>query len=159
MNYKIFLSHSNIDKNWVNLIVTGSKLVGIETYLYEHDIQPGKSIAQKLQRAIKNSDAMVVLLTENSKFSPYVQQEIGFAEACDKLIIPLVQSGIGTECLAMLSGKEYIIFDTNNPLKSLSKLSISLQKLKKLKEAQELQKALIALFLLIIILALASGEN
>ena len=148
MAYKIFLSHSGSDKNWINLIVLAAKSAGIMVYLYEHDIRPGIPIADKIKQSIRQSDAMVVLLTNNSQFSPYVQQEIGFAEAHNKPIIPLVQPGIADQCLAMLTGREYIAFDFNEPLKSLSKLVNYLNQLKKRKETGEAIAAIALIALL-----------
>jgi hypothetical protein len=106
-------------------------------YCYEHDSQPGKLIAEKLKAAIEERDALLVLLTVNSRISAYVQQEIGFAEHAGKLIIPLVQPGVGPESLAMLEGREYIPFDYQNPQQALSKLLPHLQKLKEGKENQQ----------------------
>lgn len=115
-------------------------------------------IADKIKQAIKQSDAFVVLLTDNSQYSPYVQQEIGFAEAHQKPIIPLVQPGIKEKCLAMLMGREYIPLNFDNPVESLKSLHTSLKKLKKIKESEDFQKAL-AILILIIILYLASKEK
>ena len=132
--YKIFLSHSSYDRLWVDRIANGAKNNGIEVYLYEHDPQPGTAIADKIERNIRGSDALVVLLTQNSRYSPYVQQEIGFAKASGKQVIPLVQSGVGRESLAMLEGTEYIPFDLYNPEEAVSKLLSYVRKLKQNKE-------------------------
>ncbi|ATZ61637.2 MAG: toll/interleukin-1 receptor domain-containing protein [Methanosarcinales archaeon Met12] len=137
MVYKIFLSHSSVDRDWVEWITVNAKNIGIDVYLYEHDHQPGTLIADKLKRAIRDSDTLVVLLTHNSQFSSYVQQEIGFAEASGKRIIPLVQPGIQEQSLAMLEGREYIPFDFYNPEKALSTLLRYLQQLKKVKENEQ----------------------
>lgn len=137
MAYKVFLSHSSKDSAWVNWITENTRRVGVEVYCYEHDSQPGKLIAEKLKAAIEERDALLVLLTVNSRISAYVQQEIGFAEHAGKLIIPLVQPGVGPESLAMLEGREYIPFDYQNPQQALSKLLPHLQKLKEGKENQQ----------------------
>jgi hypothetical protein len=34
----------------------------MEVYLAEHDVQPGESLAEKVRKAIRRSDAVVVLL-------------------------------------------------------------------------------------------------
>ena len=80
---------------------------------------------------------MVVLLTPNSEYSPYVQQEIGFAEAKDKPVIPLVQPGVSQRCLAMLEGTEYIPFDPDNPELALSRLLNYVGKLKQIRERDQ----------------------
>ena len=134
MAYKIFISHSSYDKPWVDWIAKNAMNFGIVPYLYEYDIQPGKSIAQKVKEEIRKSNAFVVLITANSQFSNYVQQEIGVAEGFGKRIIPLVQPGISEDILAMLKEREYIPFDFNNPNEAVSKLLAYLQKQKEIKQ-------------------------
>ena len=137
MPYTIFLSHSSRDSSWVNWITENASKIGVVVYCYEHDPQPGKIVAEKVKASIVGCDALVVLLTVNRRFSAYVQQEIGFAERAGKLIIPLVQPGVGHESLAMLEGREYIPFDYQNPQQALLKLLPYLQKLKQVKENQQ----------------------
>jgi hypothetical protein len=156
--YRIFLSHSSKDKNFVNLITVMSKLIDIDVYRYDHDIQPGVNIAEKLKQAIKKSDAMIVLLSEESQFSPYVHQEIGMAEISNKPIIPLVQIGLGHDCLAMLQGREHIPFDFNNPIDSLSKLDKHLRILVNKKQSEQYEKVVAILLLLIIIICATSKK-
>lgn len=122
MKYRLFLSHSAADAKWVGWISENCRGIGVETYLYEHDEQPGQPLGDKLQAAIRDSDAVVVLLTHESQFSPYVQQEVGFAKGLQKPIVPLVQPGIDQRALAMLTGVEYIAFDYEHPARGLASL-------------------------------------
>ena len=148
MAYKIFLSHSTADKKWVSWIAENAEAIGIDVYMYEHDIQPGTTIADKVQTAIGDSQALVVLLTPNSQYSPYVQQEIGFARAKEKPVIPLVQTGVSQSSLAMLEGTEHIKFNIANPQEALSHLLEYLSKSKKVRERdQAILVGLGALFL------------
>jgi nucleoside 2-deoxyribosyltransferase len=137
MVYKVFLSHSSIDTNWVTWIAANAQQVGIEVYLYEHDPQPGRLVAEKIEAAIQSCDALVVLLTGASESSPYVQQEVGYAKALKKVVVPLVQPGVSQEKLAMLQGIEYIPFDFQNPQPGLATLLEYLQKAKLGKEESQ----------------------
>lgn len=137
MPYKIFLSHGKADIDWVNWIKVNAENNGVDVYLFEYDPQPGTYVADKVKQAIQNSDIFVVLLTHESQFSPYVQQEIGFAEANGKRIIPLVQPGIQKQTLAMLEGREYIPFDFCKPSEALLELLSYLQGLKIKKENEQ----------------------
>ena len=134
MAYKVFFSHSNADREWAKWIAKSAGGAGIEVYLYEHDPRPGVQIATKVKQAIVDANSMVVLLTPNSSRSPYVQQEIGYAEANHKLIIPLVCNQAQKPNLAMLEGREYVEFDQTNPGVALGILRQYLQQ--KLKEQQ-----------------------
>lgn len=154
MLYEVFLSHSGADRDWAKWIHYHAKTFGIYIYLFEHDTQPGIPISNKIQQAIQKSKALVVLLTLNSQFSTYVQQEIGFAEGKGKLIIPLVQPGTSQESLAMLQGREYIHFDLYNPDEALSRLLDYLQRLKKAEE--DTLRVLMTLGAIVFVAVLAS---
>ncbi|MBZ5552715.1 MAG: toll/interleukin-1 receptor domain-containing protein [Acidobacteriia bacterium] len=157
MAYTIFLSHSSSDKEWVKWIAANAQQVGIEVYLYEHDPQPGRLVADKLQAAIHVCDSLVVLITGNSQFSPYVQQEIGSAKALNKPVIPLVQPGIGQSSLAMLQGEEYIPFDFASPEHAMSALLDYLQRAKQSKEKG--QGALLVIGAIIVGALLLKGKG
>lgn len=147
MAYRVFFSHSGRDGAWTKYIAERAMAVGVETYLYEHDPQPGQLIAEKVKQAIAKADALVVLLTKDGQASSYVQQEIGFAAGKGKLIVPLVEPGASENGLAMLQGREYIPFDLNNSAPALASLLDYLTRLKTSKE--ESQGALAFLGLLV----------
>ena len=52
MAYKVFLSHSSVDAKWERWIAANAQQVGIEVYLYEHDPQPGRLVADKIEAEI-----------------------------------------------------------------------------------------------------------
>jgi hypothetical protein len=137
MPYSIFFSHSGADHQWAQWIAQAARNSGIGVYLFEHDPQPGRPLAEKIKASINSSDALVVLLTLRSQFSAYVQQEIGYAEAQRKLIIPLVWTGAQKPALAMLEGREYVPFDPARPHVALNTLVTYLYKLRAKKEATQ----------------------
>ena len=122
MAAKIFLSHSAQDKPELDKIIETTKRLGIHHSMYEHDLQPGASVADKVKKEISESSLFVDLLTKKSQYSAYVQQEIGFAEGANKPIVPLVENGVKERTLAMLVGREYVEFDSSNPEKGVAKL-------------------------------------
>lgn len=135
---KIFLSHSIRDREWCEWLKASAQEMGIAAYLAEHHPAPGRNLADKIKKAIDASEAIVVLITDNSVDAPYVNQEIGYALKADKLIIPLVQPGIPLEKLAMLQGVEFIPFDFESPHEGHAQLRLALQRLV---HRQRLQKA------------------
>jgi hypothetical protein len=138
--YRVFMSHAGPDRTWVQWLAAHAGQIGIDVYLFEHDPQPGNYISDKVQHQINLCDVVVVLLTTNSAQSAYVHQEIGFAEAHHKLIIPLVQPGIDNRHLAMLAGREYIPFDFQDPRAGLESFLGSLYRLKVFKQAMAEQQ-------------------
>lgn len=157
MAYNIFFSHSGVDKDWAAWIAQATTNSGIGVYLFEHDPKPGVQLAEKIKAAISGADALVVLLTSRSQSSAYVQQEIGYAEAQRKLIIPLVWAGVQKPTLAMLEGREYVSFDPASPQAALGTMVTYLQQLKAKKEATQ---ALVGLGALVIAaFVLLGGEK
>jgi hypothetical protein len=143
---QIFLSHNTQDREWCEWLKASAAEMGIAAYLAEHDIQPGNVLAEKVERAIDASEAIVVLLSDNSISAPYVHQEIGYARKAKKLIIPLVQPGIPMDRLAMLQGVEHIPFDFRNPGEGNARLRSALQRLIHKQEAKaQRDAALLAL--------------
>jgi hypothetical protein len=125
----IFFSHTSRDSAWCDRLALEAAAFGITPYLAEHDVQPGTELAAKVQDAIKRSAAVLVLLTDNSANSAYVHQEVGFAQAEGKLVIPLVQPEHVATQMGMLVGVEYVPFDFRNPEADRATFHQALQKL------------------------------
>lgn len=122
MTIKVFFSHSTKDFSWIEPIVAQVNAMGLRGYVYEHDSQPGRPIAPKIKSAITRSNIVVVFLTMNSHDAPYVQQEIGYAQSKDKVIVPFVEDGVPERSLAMLEGIERINFDPQHPQIAIDQL-------------------------------------
>jgi hypothetical protein len=101
--------------------------MGVDVYLAEHDSQPGKSIAAKIEAALKTSHILVVLITTHGLNSNYVHQEIGLARALQKPIIPVVDIHVDTNHLGILKEVEWLEVDFAQPAETLEKLTTSIQ--------------------------------
>lgn len=95
----------------------------MKAWLYEYDGRPGEYLPAKIINEIHNSAAVVVLLTRDGTESYAVHQEVGVAIGKNKLVIPLVESGIAPGALVLLQGLEYIEFDPANPTQALNTLT------------------------------------
>jgi hypothetical protein len=120
--FNVFISHGTVDRASVEQMKATLEKRGITCYLFEHDIQPGQLISNKLQRNIDNCDAFIILLTANSHGSPCVNQELGYAIKAKKIIIPLMEKAFRSEKASMLDGVEYISFDREHPDEALAQL-------------------------------------
>jgi len=116
----IFFSHSMADVAIAESFKRELEQMNSKVYLFEHDRQPGRDVADKVKAQIERSDILFVLLTNRSQSSSYVHQEIGYAEKAGKPILPLIESGMDPRQLAMLVGRKCIPFDYSNADKSLS---------------------------------------
>jgi len=126
---RVFFSHSSQDADWVQRVGAQATAAGVEVYLAEHDVSPGRQLSEKVTEAIESSDAVIVLLSKNSLASIYVQQEIGVAHHAGKLVIPILMGEVVGTDLGILNGREYILLDPAMPHDGLSRLSSALTQL------------------------------
>ena len=120
---QFFVSHSSRDGAAAEALSRQIEAVGVKAWLYEYDGRPGEYLPAKIINEIHNSAAMVVLLTKNGTESYAVHQEIGVAIGKNKLVIPLVETGVSPSALVLLQGLEYIEFDPANPAQALNTLT------------------------------------
>jgi hypothetical protein len=126
---EVFLSHATADRDHVALVQRQIEALGITVYLAEHDPKPGSSIAAKVEEALERCHAVVVLITNNSVNSAYVQQEVGLARAHNKPILPIVDKSVDPATLGMLSEVERLELDVHQPAEAIARISESLQPL------------------------------
>jgi len=152
----VFISYSHKDlwmafKIW--RMLTNS---GVPCYLAELYPEPGLSLWDKIKRMIESSDIVVVLYTRNARYSAYVNQELAYAHARGKIILPVVEEGV--ELPGVLAGLEYIKFNPLNPVSTLTSIANTIRKFLEDKE----RKAVAGVFLLLlgaIALLAASSEK
>jgi hypothetical protein len=115
--YSVFVSHSAKDGQFIEVIRGALRGTGARAYVAEEDVTPGAKLPKKIRTKIDDCDMFLLLLTENSAASSFVNQEIGYALGLEKFILPVV---IGDTCPRNLCADiEYIRFDPANPLPSI----------------------------------------
>jgi len=118
----VFVSFNGKDKRLIDgLQRTTKAITGIKLYRFDHHTTPGKALAQKVEKAIKQADIVIVLFTRRAGVSDWVHQEIGIATGLGKPIIPIVQKGVAVR--GVLEGREYIEMNPRNPVAALTKAS------------------------------------
>lgn len=73
---KVFISHSHQDKKYTELISHTLEKAGHEVWVDSLKIRPGDNFITKINDAIKESDAFVVIVSKNSISSENVSKEI-----------------------------------------------------------------------------------
>jgi TATA-box binding protein (TBP) (component of TFIID and TFIIIB) len=135
MNYKVFISHSNAERDW-------ELIQNLETWLYYMEIEPllarriykPELVSLKIQSMINQADVMIALWTENSAKSGFVNQEIGYAR--DK--IPIIVLKVSDASLTgLVYGIDTIDIGGENAKEELEKLRIWLLANKFEKETEE----------------------
>ena len=86
---RVYISHAPDDEDMALQLSRALWRVGLESYVALYNLSPAISLAERVSFGIRNSEAMVALLTGKGCQSPAVSQEIGLARGLDLLIIPL----------------------------------------------------------------------
>lgn len=135
--YNFFVSHSmnQADLGIVYETSRQASLRGIASYIAERDWQFGQSLPVKIENAIRNCDCFVAFWTQGGAYSAYVNQEIGFARACGKPRILVVERGVPLKGFDI--DKEHIELDRQNPMQAITMLNEYLTRLKMQKEKQQ----------------------
>jgi hypothetical protein len=87
---KIFISHSDRDRDWADWIDVQLESRGFEVWRDLTTISTGQSFITELNKAIEESDLMVVLMSPDYFNSVWARQETEFAAARKKPIIPVL---------------------------------------------------------------------
>lgn len=95
VNYKIFISYSNDDKQKMHSLSKFMKKNGsFIPVVVANRRNAGMPLADKVAENIRNSDILLPILTENAIKNQWVNQEIGYAKAINKTIVPIVNTSI-----------------------------------------------------------------
>ena len=90
---KVFISHSYQDSGLARLLAQGLSEHGFKPWLAENEIYPGDNWAEIQAAALKESQAMIGLVTPLSGAAPQVRQDLGYAltnKAYRGRVIPLI---------------------------------------------------------------------
>jgi hypothetical protein len=79
MAHDVFISHSTQDKTVSDAICAALENEGLRCWVAPRDVQPGRSFAGEITRAIQQSKAMVLVFSANSNNSEQVLREVQLA--------------------------------------------------------------------------------
>ena len=88
--YDVFLSYSFQDRKWVEQFVSALHESGLSVWFDVANIALGERWEDHIQRALRESTTLVVILSPNSIKSPWTFFELGAAVADKKRIIPVL---------------------------------------------------------------------
>ena len=119
--YEVFFSHGEEDLDFVKRVFDILDRMGISCYVYEYYPEYGEYLPEIIKKNMNNeSRTVIVLLTQNSAKSPWVNQEIGMAFASGRLIIPIVERDVETK--GFVESRQHIDYDKNNPEEAIYSL-------------------------------------
>lgn len=76
---KVFISHSHNDEPLAKKIAATLQQAGLDVWDDEKEIFPGENWAEKVAQALREAEAMVVLLTPDALNSNWIQRDIDYA--------------------------------------------------------------------------------
>lgn len=93
---KIFISYSDYDRSKMNALKKAIDKANsnIEALVIADQKKPLESLSEKVSTGINDCDILVPILTINSIKNQWVNQEIGYAKAKNKKIIPLIADNV-----------------------------------------------------------------
>jgi hypothetical protein len=90
---QVFISYSRKDSVEAEKLRRQIQERGYPVWIDKRGILPGTDWANEVLKAIQKSGAVVVLMSDNSRMSPNVEQEIRDAQKLGKTIIPMLLKG------------------------------------------------------------------
>lgn len=118
--YVFFVSHSTKDlKSDIGEVCDIFKTCNIQSYVADRDAPIGKPLPEEIKRAIRGSELVLAFLTKNSRSSPWVNQEIGFALGKGIPVIPLKKGNIRVK--GLIESTKYVKM-RDNPLKTVQEI-------------------------------------
>src|SRR3954470_5914103 len=89
MAQNVFISHSAKDKAVADAVCAALENAGIRCWIAPRDVQPGRSFAGEITRAIQQSKAMVLIFSAHSNNSQQVLREVQLAVGSHLHIVQL----------------------------------------------------------------------
>src|ERR1051326_8244436 len=89
MAHDVFISHSAQDKAVADAVCAALERAGLRCWIAPRDVQPGRSFAGEITRAIQQSKAMVLIFSAHSNNSQQVLREVQLAVSSHLHIVQL----------------------------------------------------------------------
>src|ERR1700736_919630 len=87
MAHEVFISHSSQDKTIADAVCAALENSAIRCWIAPRDVQPGRSFAGEITRAIQQSKVMALIFSAHSNDSEQVLREVQLAVACHLHIV------------------------------------------------------------------------
>ncbi|WP_092215141.1 toll/interleukin-1 receptor domain-containing protein [Desulfoluna spongiiphila] len=94
---KVFISYSLSDLEIASSLHTELEGIEVAGLLDQSDITAGDAISAKVKESLHQASALIVLVSQSSIKSKWVQFEIGAAYAMEKQIIAIITGSTHTE--------------------------------------------------------------
>lgn len=96
MSTKVFISYSHSDSRWVNEFARALRDRDVKVWTDEEDIKPGDDWKGAIGKALRGSDAIIVVVSDAYAENPDLYFDVGVAFAADKPLILVVDPSAAT---------------------------------------------------------------
>jgi hypothetical protein len=104
-DYRFFISYQREDQDKAQGVFDALKTAGHCPFLDVVDATPGVSITKQLQTYISRAHFLVLIVTHDPiRQSAWVQQELGYALACNVPVVPILFGSASRDLFAMIAG-------------------------------------------------------
>ncbi|MGH9419963.1 MAG: toll/interleukin-1 receptor domain-containing protein, partial [Thermoanaerobaculia bacterium] len=93
-SYDVFLSYSSASQPWVRKFTDALTASGISAWFDAHEILPGERWQAQIEKALRQSRVLIMVLTSESVQRPWTFFELGAALAGGKRIIPVLSEDV-----------------------------------------------------------------
>lgn len=87
--FRLFITHLAAKKQIAHAMKSCLRFFGIDAFVAHEDIDPGKEWQIVIESALSSCDALVGLLHEGFRESPWCDQEVGFALGRGVAVVPI----------------------------------------------------------------------
>ncbi len=124
--FKVFLSHSEKDKDLVQRISELLTRLHVRPWIYEYFYVGGSNRFERIKTNIEDSPYFLALLTADGLSSQWVNQEIGYAVGIGKDVIPILEvdpsSGERLKSRGFVELNDPILLNPQSPSNAMKQL-------------------------------------
>lgn len=92
--HAVFLSYHTNDQAWVSAFAAALRSEGVPPWFDAHEIKAGERWQEVTERALRESETLVLVITPGSFDSPWTFFELGAAIAGRKRVIPVIKGEV-----------------------------------------------------------------
>lgn len=92
---RVFLSysHADVDQEWIRAFVDGLRANKIDVW-WDAAISPGESFRDSIERGLRDSETMLIIVSDAYLTSPWSAFELGAGLAQRKTLIPIAMEHV-----------------------------------------------------------------
>jgi hypothetical protein len=92
--YDVFLSYTGKDREWVRRLADALLERGLDVWYDEIEIKPGDMWRDQMEKGLRESTHVVIVITLEAVHSNWAAAELGAALASQKPLIPIVAEDV-----------------------------------------------------------------